>query len=769
MSGRLIARIQPFVPMLTAALYAVIVAGPGVPVLRQDWSAPTTHDGIIDLFVRSTSGWDPHGLGSPNLYINDYLVGSAFAALDALLGPHLGLFIVILGVGVACAYGAAALARVFGGDAWGRSAAALFAVFNPWVYAETIAGHLYMLLAYGALMALAAECLRKQPRPLIACVLAVLTLQQLQLFAAACVLVVAGLRRLGWLPLVTAAVVGAPVAASLVMERTAIASVPYTLAWERLQSVEPWDALTLSGYFAGYTQAIAALDRWLMPLALILVAVGFALRARSKRGAAMIGVTALALLASMGFRGPLAQVAPLIADNGPAARLFRELYDFLAFAAIGFATAVGVAATRARAAAAASIVVGVGLAAAWLVWSPWTWWVAGESLPSPSLAAPPNTRFALYPAFQPLQLTDGMRGSGSDPEATDQARGVTPLNELFPSFPVDAALSRYAATRDPAGLAALGVSTVVGRSWLREDSKAMGYGRALPAPVAPDGANTPDSVLEASPELAVVPLPRACAVCADAGADAVFFGDAAGVHDPGAPPAWTSYPHADVVAAPDVHVSAADGWVDARLSFSSDPELAQPFGGALTTSRAASLPLGLDRYALVFVRGALVDNTGSVVARDTRGYRWIALPAATRSVRCAGRCLVALTAPEVPDVPAEAPSKDLPIGVPFEARFPWRVEATVPPGRASMVRYLVRFDDAWSASLDGKPLAHVRVDGYANGWLLPSRSTPSPLVIVHDTSAAQAALECAGAIWTVGTIVAIAVPRRRMRAGVPSR
>ena len=748
-----------------ALVYAIIVAAPGVPALRQDWSSPTTRDGILDLFIRSTSGWNPHGLGAPNLYINDYLIGSASAGVDALLGPHLGLFAFMLAIGAACAFGAGALARVFGAGAWGRAAGAWFAVFNPWVYVETVAGHTYMILAYGALMGLAAECLRHRSRPLVASALAVLTLQQMQIFAAACALLVIAVRRIGWLPLVTAAAVGSPVVASLLMERSAIAGVPYSLAWERLQSVRPADALMLSGYFAGYAQALEAVDRLAMPLALCLAVFGFAIRIGSRRGGLLAAVTLIALCASTGLAGPFAGVQGVAGSLGPASLLYRELYDFLGYTAIGFVPAIGVAATRWRVAGLAAGALGVALAAAWVWGSPWSWWVRADELPGVTVAAQPNSRYALIPAFQPMRLSDGHRGSGLDPDAIGRAGGIEPMAEPVELYPVEAALARMTRRGDAHGLEELGVSQVIERPWLEEDSAAIGYGRALSTPRGRD-AGVRSRRLSAVPELSLVGPPRLCTVCTDFGAGAVFAGDpgAAAIEAPTVP----ASPGVQAIEPSKEFVNAADGWVDARLAFAADPDLAQPFGGAVTTSRTATLAIPNGPRALVAVRGRLLDEDDRVLSRSTHGYRWIDLPSAGTTVRCDGLCVVALTAPGKLAGPAEAP-RVAPVGVPFAPRTPWLLSALIPPGPPAVLRYLVRFDDGWRASADGDPLTHLRVDGYANGWLLPARARTQSLVIVHLPSAAQTVLECIGALWAVCVYAVMLWQTPARRRASPSR
>lgn len=748
---RFATRIAAWIPAVAALLFALMVAGPGVPALRQDWVWPADRGGLHDLFVRSTSGWDPVGIGGPNLYLNDYLIGAATSALIAVLGAHLALFAFIAAIAAACALGGAAMARTFGAGPVGAAAVGLFALCNPWVYAEIVAGHTYMLLAYGALMALVAECRRDRPRPLVAALIAVLTLQQLQFFAVALVFTAISFRRIGWIPVISALIAGAPAAAAAVLEAPAYRAVPFTLAWETVQSVNPIPAILLSGYYAGYTQFVDRVDMYVVAIVAGVAAFGLVTIARTRWGAAASIGAVVFVVCAMGLHGPLAAIDRAAMQFRPGALLFRELFDVLGFAAICYAIGLSAASARRAVFAAIVLVLGIGLAVPWAIWSPWSWWVPASALSSPTVAADPGSRYALVPSFQPLSVARDGSGSGADPDAILRAHDVSPVNERFPQYPVDAALARYDRSGDASSLEALGVSAVIVRPWLASD--AADPGQVRPSHSRGDGAAVRLTPL---PPLAVEPDPLECAICTDLAGDAEFFGD----RDP------SSIVSID---APDRFVHAADGWVDARLAFAADPDLAQPFGGAMTTNAEEALPVRGGMSALAYVKGALLADDGAIVASTSPGYRWISIPQGASAVRCRGLCVVAVEATSVPAVPDEGPRVRA-RALDLDELRPWKLIADLPRGPAGVARFDVRYDPHWQATLEGVRLNHVRIDAALNGWLLPARRDGEQVEIVQGATQLEAALELVGGFWVAG-LVAVAASsaarRRRATASAP--
>ena len=737
-------------PVVAAICFAVIVALPGVPALRHDWAWPASRSDLADLFARSLSGWDPRGIGGANLYLNDYAIGALIGALVFVLGSHAALFAFLAGIGLLCAFGGAAVARRFGADAWGQGGAALVAVFNPWVYTEIVAGHTYMVLAYGALACLIAECLAPRPRPLMAALLALCTVQQLQFFiaAAAIAVAVAVVRRMV-LPLAALLVAGAPLAWMVATEDGSFARVPYTLAWESSQSVPLWNAPLLTGYYAGYTQGLDSVDRWIMCAVALLAAAGLLSIARSRRGGVFLAGTIVMVAMAAGLRGPLAPVVRWALEAIPPAHAFRELFDLLGFAAIGYCAGIGAAGRR----AAAFVALGAGacLAISWLVWSPWRWWVPLDRIAVTHVDAAPGTRFALLPAFQPMSLVAG-GGSGIDPDATLRADAVAPINTLEPSYPADAALALFERRADATMLEALGVSSVIARPYFTSDAVALGAQRALPATGGASQATT--MTLQAAPMLALLPPPSTCSVCRNVGAGAVFFGDVAGMQGAMMPQAWSRYPQTVEIRPPRETFDASAAWVDARLAFAADPSLAQAFGGAVTSQSATPLPVRPGMDALVDVRGRLTSDDGALVSRTTDGYAWVPLGPHVDALRCYGVCAVALEASGAQRFPRETGAAAPATAVTVVFLSPWLARASLPAGPAATLRLNAAFDRGWILLSGGIPSAsHVRLDGALNAWLLPARSSTTPIALLQWPSAVAAIFEAIGLAWILALIV----------------
>ena len=744
------------IPIVGAFAYALVVVWHGYPALRHDWAFPTDGASLAALWTSSTSGWDPSGIGAPNLHLNDYLVGGLLCLIGWIAGTHVALFALAFGVGLACSLGGSALAATFDAHPLTRAGVALFCLFNPWVYTETVAGHTYMLLAFGALTALVSEFRRTDVRPVRASLFVALAAVQLQFFLPALAIAsLLGAFRRTWLPLVTAIIVVAPVVVGVAAEYGAFRGVPLTLSWELSQSVPFAAAAHLSGYFAGYTQSIDPFDVWLMAIVLgiAIFGVGMAWRRSTSAIIALIALVSVAIAA--GLRGPLSGAMSWIFTNIPAAALFRELFDVLGFAVIAYAAAVSLAGARSRAASAVLLVCGAAFFASWIVWSPWSWWVPADSIPKAAVVAQPQTRFALLPAFQPLNFEG--RGSGLDPDA--YARGpVTPLNVQAPQFPVDAALARYTIDGDGRWLAALGVSTVTNRPWLSRDRAAQSFETAL-AQSAADAASSGRTRLIPQPLLALVPVPNVVAFVDDLGAGEVFFADAAEARGADVPQSWSAYRPLISVRASNRFVNASDGWVDARLAFAADPRLAQAFGGAATTSTTDLLPLTAGAPLLAFVQGTLVDQRDRTVSAATGGYRWVNIAADVSGVRCRGVCAVAAQG-YPPAIAPQRVKRVPPVAVAMRAFAPWWFEATVGPGDASALRLNVAFDKNWIATGGGERLTHVRIDTAVNGWLMPARNAPQFVRMIQWPAAVQAALEIVGAMWVLFLIGTLAFRRR---------
>ncbi|MHB8703215.1 MAG: hypothetical protein ACYC8W_03565 [Candidatus Tyrphobacter sp.] len=713
------------VPVLAAIAFAASVLA-SVPALRQDWSPYPFSVPARALLEAATSGWVATGIGAPAVYDTGYVLAVVLALLRFVFAPEALLVFFMLGVGLLCAFGGRAIAKHYTGDELMASAAALALTFNPWTFTELVAGHTYMLLAYGTTIWLLAETLREKPRSLVLIASLLLTAQQVQFFLVdTLVLAVLAWQKRQFVPLLIALALWVPAAIGITAERDSLASIPFTLSWQHDQSVPPLGALFLDGYFARYGAQFSAWRSAPMVDIALLAALGLVIEMRKRRaavGIALLGIAAL--LAAMGLRGPLAFAYAWAVLHVTPVAVFRELYDLLAFTAIGYV--VFVCSLRARAVGALFLALAATLAVLWWIPPPSRWWVESARLPALEIRAPSNTRFALSPAFQPLSFEG--RGNGADPDAYPRDENVTPLNEYAAKYPVDAALGAFLASGDAAELSALSVSIVIQRPWLRSRSDALAQQWALGHRVFPPQPSPARTLaLRPLPELSLIAPPAIGSLDDRLGSGNVLYADLP-VHEAFVP-----------VAASNEYVDAAKGWVDARLAFAQRPDLAQGLGGALTTNPHAWLALRADLKALVWVRGALRAQNGALVTRTTRGYTWLRLPRATLAVLCEGLCVVAAQGlpPVVPENPPPRPYRALA----FSAVFPWLVRATIPPGPAGAVRYNVAYDGGWAAYAGGVALRHLRLDTTVNGWIVPRRRAATSLLVIQRVAAGQLAAE----------------------------
>ena len=430
----------------------------------------------------------------------------------------------------------------------------------------------------------------------------------------------------------------------------------------------------------------------------------------------------------------------------PAFALYRELYDVLGYAAIGYVALTAVAASRHALFLSALCVAAVLLMAGWAHFSPARQWANRATLPTISHVALPQTRFALVPPFQPLRYMG--RFAGLDPDAIVRPESVTPLNEEVPAWPEDSALARYERTRNWRPLANLSVSEIANRPWYTSASRELLEQLALaPAPEARDWERVPFSeTIAPIPEVSMIATPLATSISNHPGAGEVFFGDVAGLRGYGVPAQWASYERPRSIMPRNQFVHASDGWVDARLGFAADPELGQPFGGALTTNPSALIELAGNDEALVLVRGALVSEDGLVLTGTTHGYRWISVPAGVSRVRCHGLCVVVLEGHVPPDARNDSGTGPF-TRLHTDKLTPWLLRIMISTTPQGALRYNARYDEHWLVLGETQPLVHVRIDGCVNGWLLGPLSGSGAIWLVEWVALAQTVAQALGLAW----------------------
>lgn len=732
--------------------YAVCVCAHGIPALRHDWLWPRERYGFIDYVVNSTSGWSTIGIGAPAPYPGAYIVGTCLGLLGLICGPLITLVTFLVAIGISITFGARALVKSLGASNLQAITLAVFALCNPWVYNETVAGHIYMLLAYGVCFSVLAELLRPSVRPRRLALLFVLLLPQLQFFLIAMIAITihAFVRRI-YLPWLTGLIVALPIWTGLVFDRSSLLHIPYTLAWEESQSVPPVDAPILMGYFANYAAHFAGFQTaavWAFIACACLGAV-----AARQRMLAMFSVVAIALfmIAAMGTRGALSSSYAGVVLHFPESGLFRELYDLLAFVAIGYCVLIACVPSSNwfRFANLVALLASMVMATGWIAFPPSSYWDAASQLPHVKVVTAPDTRFALYPAYQPMQFNGN--GSGADPDAYARPGNVSPINEYLAQYPIDVALSSLASQGDANPLEALSTSLIVQRPWLDMDVRSL----RLQFNGAPPNLSNKELTyryLRPLPLVALQEYPKVGSLVNILGEGNIHFADARDVAAPLARSRWRALPKFFAVQASNEFIDERGGWIDVRFDFVAHPELGQGLGGAVTTSDTALLPVRGGIATLINVKGELRSRSNRLVSRTTDGYQWVRLAEDVTALRCAGRCVVAAQA-AIGRVPPLNPGRRRYQRAIFTTLTPWLVRVEIPGSTLPVLRYNVAYDPNWDAVAPGKTMTHLRLDATINGWLLPNSRTAYAIYIIHRVALSQAVAEMLGALWVISLIM----------------
>lgn len=716
---RLARRAAPSIALAIA--FAVSICSNGAPELRHDWHWPLSRFDFAIELRNALSGWSPDGLGFPNVHLSGYLYALAVDTIGVVAGPLPTLAIWACCIGFLVAFAATLLAGSLSARTSIQVAAAAFALFNPWTYSEVVAGHLAMILAYGGSLLLALvfadSGASRSRRSWIAVLAALLVAAQLQ-FAIVTIIAlsVLAVRERIVMPLVTLLIVTLPLWLGLYFEYSNLADTEFTLAWQMVQSVPLRSAALLTGYAPHYAQR---LPRWYGAADAAFCALAAVGCLRARRDARLVGAIALGVVAiafSTGSGSIFAGVYDWLVQSVRPLEIYRELYDVLAYAAVGMVMLIAAAGESAPALRGVAALAGALLIGGWFVVMPSSFWVNGGRLPALEVHAPANTRFALFPPFQPLTYRGA--GSGIDPDTFERPGYVTSLNEYLPGYPEAKALGVYAASGDPSLLEALSTSVAIGRPGYRQmnGTGSASYYRVLrPAPVAGECKH-----FGSTEDITQI------------GSCNIFAGDATPSN--GMQRAWF----------PRVQSDARKGWVDARLLFADVPAIAEPFGGAATMS-AARLPVTPASWYLMYVKGSLWSG-GQLLARDTKGYAWVHVPGDAGYVRCVGICVLAVVTSTAPPNAAES---HVPVrAIPLAQFTPWLAVVRAPD--AGGLRFNVRFDPYWIAIADGKILDHVRVDATVNGWLVPPSSRNASVLLIEWMAALQALFIGAGIIWCAG-------------------
>ena len=750
---------MPPIALLTRAiapaagvLFAAFIAAKGIPTLRHDWTWPIDRAAIPSFLDSAVQGWLSSGLGTSNPHPTGYLLAFPLGLAMWLFGPLAALAMLAAVTGYLCMSTVAAAASHWRTSRTAAAGLGLFALFNPWVYNEVVAGHLVMVLAYGGLIGMVAEMLRgRNASPIRLALWIVLVEAQLQFFLLGMLaLVVFALSTRIWLPVLAGVLAGLPSAVGLAAERATLLRIPYGLEWQTNQSIQPAAFVGLGGYFAGYSDALGIAGAAAAWLVLVLAIAGAILARRTKAAKLAIAGAALISAIVLGVHGPLAGPYAWAVRNVPESGVFRELYDLAGVTAALVVVLACAATARIRALSYVALAAGAVLPVMWMLHPPNAFWIGSRAYPHPVVAAPPYARVALVPAFQPLALRSG-GGDGADPDVFVYPQNVPALNEYFPAYPVDMALARYEQTGSVDALRSLGVATIVSRPWLISRTRGgIGLAAASLQPRAAHGRGSGTyDVADAAPLISECGDAQIVLFADSLGACDVFFGDV-----PGAAPVRP-------VAVPGDSIDPQIAWIDARLAFAEVPELAQGIGGALTLS-PAPMPVEPASWLLAYLRGRLIGPDGRSLARRNAGFVWIRVPPGVASVACDGLC--ELVAQTLRRPPTAAPLQTTTRALEFHQLAPWLyvVEREAASSGDALLRFNERYDAGWIAVSAGRALPHLRIDSAVNGWMLGASA--GSIVLVQVTSVAQLMAEIVGAgcvLWLLKALYR--APEKRVK------
>ncbi len=714
-------------PLILASFVSLTVLHGGVPALRHDWRIPIEPAAELPWIASLFSPWLPQGIGSAQPYPTFYLLGFVLWPLAHVLDAASITAAIIFSTIALLVGSAMRFVRYIGGDAIAAAAAGVFASLNPWVYSKYVAGHLLMILAYALTVALVAEGARPVVRRWLCVALAALCVTQLEFFLIVAPVVIVWSIRRGERRVLAGLTLGfLPVAFGIAASYGQVRSTPFNISWQDAQSVDPLQALLLGGYTFDYAHAFGSIALASVCLS-VLAAAGVPAALNSLRGRVAVGIGLAALVFCTGTKGPIALPYSWAVLHVPEVGVYRELYDLIAIVAIAYLVTFAYAAARYRAVGYVGLAAAAAFAVPWSVTPPSTFFVSSRTLPKVSFPTDVGQRVALLPAFQPFSFEG--RGSGVDPDDYVRTGRASPLNEFFPTYPVDTALASADSLGYEGDLRALGVEQVIHRNYFHSNFNQMKevFTTAIAPAHVRSGRRRGETRVE--PLLSLTPgIPPVASIANRPGEFAVFFGD-------GSRSLTATYVPTPI--ANDIRRN----WIDARLAFPRRPSWGNAFGG-LATMSDTPLPLRLSAAGtslLGATDGVVVDDRGRVVAVKSDDLRWWPLTPGAHSLHCISACVVVMQARVPPRLREHGPASN---GAPVAVRFPlpWLGYATLAPHASGTLRLNVRYSSAWLAYTRDGTLTHLRLATAFNGWLLRPRKH-SQVLFVNVTAAAQFSLE----------------------------
>jgi len=427
-----------------------LIAHPGLPAYRHDWSWPPDAQSMRFYVQRAWTSWSSDGLGGPNIFpsaLPHFALLWLLAPLVPAKGLLIGSLLVAWTVGILSV--AHALRTFFATPRWIALAMGTVYMAAPLVLTKMVAGHVAYVEAYAAFAAFAASLFSIQTfahpwRWVARAALAgAFTLVQLQFIGFDALLLIA-LSAAAVVPVRYAAAVAASIvvaslpafagplfiagagSATLAMQRA-------VLSWEQIQSIGPLAALEGRGYFTFYaenlipSQALWAHVLLVLPIAAV---AGAVMLRRRNVAVALVLIGVLSWLACTGLKGPAAPLVRMLFMRFSDMSLYREVYDALAPYCLAVVLLAGVAFSRMwRPVSIGAIVLLLAtLAAGWAGFPRLVKTASTQFLTQLVTPARGPGRVVWWPAAQPIGPRHDEDTSGADPLA------FTPLGTLQPLF-----------------------------------------------------------------------------------------------------------------------------------------------------------------------------------------------------------------------------------------------------------------------------------------------------------------------------------------------
>lgn len=711
------------------------VLGHGLPALRHDWRFPFSPSALLQVIANYTYGWVAAGLGQPQPDPTFYYLSAMLWPFTLVTKSSVATVALLLFATVClCASSAWRISKNAQSSNLAAGAVASFAVLNPWVYSKYVAGHVYMVLTYGIVLAIVAELTAQRQRRYRLLLFSALLITQLQFFLLiAPILAFWAIRHREWKVISVLIASAMPIVVGVLGTLDALRRTPFFLPWQESQSVPLNQGVQLLGYAFAYADAFHFVAPAL--LAIVCLCLWGALRLRDTFASTIVMLGATCLLLASGTRGPLSSVYRVLVLHFTAIGVFRELYDLIAITAVAYVILLSCALRGHRARSYAAWAAVLLLVIPWFQRPAFTFFVPAAEIPRLTFPTHANSRIALLPAFQPMAYHE--TGSGYDPDSYEQPGRAIPLNQFYPEYPVDYALGLASITGDYTELGALGVGTVYLRPYLQSNREALRY-QLVGVPVA--AVRHVGVVRVPAHPLAIVApgMPKWSSMGYRPTDFDRFFGDAAANDPESVRRAALSI----VRFEPDkATIDPRRSWIDLRLAAVAKPFLANPFGGVYTENGRRTLDVPKRTSLLAWTSGRIVDANGRVVADKAGELKWFTLRGFHPPLRCNGACAVILAA-NVPEKLGDRfgpPSNEKAIAA--KALTPWLYVFRLPPYASGTLQFSERFSRYWLA---GFPLGlpHFRIDGIFNGWSVTnSGSSAKTIFAVQYIALFQAVLE----------------------------